>query len=241
MPPAPPPAPPAKRDGNFLTQQLGPFPLWVWVLGAAGVAFVLHKRASTGTAAAGTGTGVDPSTGLTTVPVPTTLASLGPSRPTDNPGWAAGAFAALTGRGFDPLAAQNAISDYLAGNPLTSVEQGLIDQALGLVGPPPNGAMSTGYQLPTFNPPAGPTAGNPPLAPIGALAPAGPALPAPAPAPVALLTPFTQPADTAPAAPGLGYQGGTTGVGYTGAAGTIAGRYPAAPAGPWGFTTAWGR
>lgn len=137
--PATPPGKPPAKSGR-----IGPFPLWVWIVGVGGVAlFFYHQRSAGGQAQTQTplvgGVVTDPNTGF---PVdPTT----GLPYITSQPGsvsqtldqWIKLAAAALTNAGVAPGSANSALYDYSQGNPLSPDEANIVNKALGLVGFPP--------------------------------------------------------------------------------------------------------
>lgn len=174
------PEPASAPSTNPATRKIGPFPLWVWIVGVGGVALVLYrKRAAAGQPQAQLptpiGGAVDPATGLPTDPV--TGLPFNTSQPstvnmtlTD---WVAHAFKALTGAGVSPALANKALYDYAQGNSLSDPEAGAINKALGLVGMPPvtlpffgNIPTSGGTPGGTQKPPPVPTSGGRRILPI---------------------------------------------------------------------------
>jgi hypothetical protein len=94
-----------------------------------------------------------------------------------NGAWEAAVVAWLTSQGNSPLTVQQAVEDYLNGNPLTSAEQALVNQAIAHYGIPPEGTAPLGSNAPPVDstPPADSTpppdttpppvfnGGNPPI------------------------------------------------------------------------------
>jgi hypothetical protein len=138
-------------------KKLGPLPMGVWILAiGGGLTLTYYMRrsnpADTGTAAAdtstapdtgGTGTGSwpygfpngvgqtgDSSTGTGSDPTTSTL-------PVTNEEWQRRAVQILVGRGYEPTAVDRAVSAYLGGEPLTTVQRAIINEAIILIGPPP--------------------------------------------------------------------------------------------------------
>lgn len=135
--------------GSELKSKAGPLPVWVWgvLIGGVLVGYMYWHKSRTATAPTSvdvSGTGVDDA--LSTGDAGTTTAgSVGtPSEATtsglsSNQTWEAQALTQLTGSGATPLAAQQALENYLSGASLSGDEQTLINQALGSLGLPPEG------------------------------------------------------------------------------------------------------
>jgi hypothetical protein len=187
------PNPPEDNSGgNFLTNKMGPLPMWGWiavVIGTVVLYKIIKGRSSSGTGgtvAAGNnaaslfgssgfstnsaGQLVDNATGdiLGQSPLGTGGTSGGTATGSAAAAWFTSAQQTLFGLGYDSNAVDQALQDYAAGNSLPSNEYGIVEAAIKLVGQPP-----TGVGLPSeMQPPAPPT---PPSAP--ASPPVAPALP----------------------------------------------------------------
>lgn len=137
-------------DMEFLKKKAGPLTYGEWSLVGAGgiaIAYWYRKKTAAASATANAGNAYDP---LNNGSVPTAgsglgslLSSLGTtgSQYSSNSEWGNAAVNALTGAGVAPGTAEQAISDYLAGNVLTAAEQSLVSQAIGLIGSPPGGPL----------------------------------------------------------------------------------------------------
>jgi hypothetical protein len=148
--------------GNFLTNRVGPLPMWGWFVVVIGGFIVLKvirgRQTGTGSTVAGqnnaaslfgtegfstnsAGQLVDNATGDILGAVP------GGSNTTGNSGtgtisaaqWFANAQQTLFGLGFDSNAVDQALQDYAAGNQLPQNEYGIIEAAIRLTGNPPSG------------------------------------------------------------------------------------------------------
>lgn len=176
----------APAQGSGPTRKVGPFPIWIWIVGIGGIALVLRSRAKGQAAAPAPLTGgvtVDPNTGFPVDPLtgmPFTGTAANTTAPTLQD-WIGKAYGALTAQGVSPALANKALYDYSSGNALDTAESGAINKALGAVGMPPitlpffgtipsNGGQPT----PTPKPPPVPptphhTVNAPKVTPIGAL------------------------------------------------------------------------
>jgi hypothetical protein len=92
---------------------------------------------------------------------------------TTNAEWAQQAEADLSGIGVDPVALSAALGHYLTGSPLSTAEQGLVDQARAEEGDPPV-AGAGGYPPAMHSTPTGSGSGNGTPPPGGTPPPAGP-------------------------------------------------------------------
>lgn len=124
---------------NILTKQVGPLPVGAWgvvIVGALGMAYMFNKGQSATPdesllAEPGVGVGggqfvYDPPTSVT------------PETPeATNIVWQGKAWSYLISKGHNPSQVGTALSKYLSGESLSSVEQGLVDQALLAIGVPP--------------------------------------------------------------------------------------------------------
>jgi hypothetical protein len=182
-------APAAGGKGSlaFLTQKVGPLPLWTWL--AAGGAlwwYFQRKQAASASAVpnqqtdpAGNIGSIDPATGYV-YGTPEDLAALaannagtgggsagqnattGAQTYADNNTWGIAAVNYLVGKGINGTEANQAIQNYLTSQPLTSAQQGDVNLAIQWLGAPPSlpGPVSgTGGGTPP--PPPPPPAGKP--------------------------------------------------------------------------------
>lgn len=150
-----------------LGQMLGPLPLGAWVGvagGGVGLAYVARRKGGGG------GGGDDDEVVAPLVPVfpatPTTAGptALSPSVPEvagtpigNNSEWIAAGVRALASRGFAPYTTQQCLARYLEG-----VIQGgdcvaIVDQAIGAIGPPPDGAPVNQTPIVASAPPTPPS------------------------------------------------------------------------------------
>ncbi len=194
---------------SLAQRKVGPFALWVWlVVAAAGIALGLAvsrraARGNGGTDAPGpesSSTGQEGAAvltpraaGMVGYAPPPSGALVPPSQtssggPTTNRQWSQQAARALTARGAGGVAVEQALAAYLAGSTITTDQRALIDEAISLVGPPPEGSPRvtiapppTAPTTPTTPPPVVTEPVQPPPTPPPVLAPA----PAPVVAPVA--------------------------------------------------------
>lgn len=166
----------AKAGGNFLTHKVGPLPVGIWMLAAAGIYWYLKKKnaaaASTGPTAvtpAGTvgttggigssdssgtggGSGGDTgSSGSTTV-----------GQYQTNDAWGRAAVNYLVSIGEDPTVANSAVTQFLASQNLTADQQAMINLAVQALGAPPNLPQPGTAPPPVNNPPGTVYAANPP-------------------------------------------------------------------------------
>lgn len=192
------PNPPDNSDsggGNFLTNRVGPLPMWGWivvVVGAVVVWKIIKDRQNASASGSGTVAGqnnaaslfgtegfstnsagqlVDNATGdiLGNSPLGTGGTGGTGSGTTSASQWFATAQQTLFNLGYDSNAVDQALQDFAAGNQLPQNEYGIIEAAIKLTGNPP-----TGVGLPELLPQ--PTGGG------GGSAPPPPAPPAVAPA-----------------------------------------------------------
>ncbi len=134
----PAPAPPARTSSSGVaSKRIGPFPLWIWVVGAGGVALYFYRRNNAGGSPASlpgntgttTGGGVDGGLGLSP-------AAPAVEQPTVND-WAQKALAALVHLGVNPGRANDAIYRYIQGGQLNAIQSNIVSRAIQLVGYPP--------------------------------------------------------------------------------------------------------
>lgn len=184
---------------NPLTKQFRGRPMWVWALVAVGGVLlgrliVSRRAASSDVPAVDTSSAtnanlpaISPARLAAVTPVPASQAPT--AGPATNDQWSRVAAAMLVGAGnIDPVAAEQALSRYLSGRDITPEERGIINKAIQLAGPPPEGSPVVDIINPVpMVPPmsAGiPVNVTPAVEPGPAPVPASPA-PTPAPAPVA--------------------------------------------------------
>ncbi len=158
-----------KDSTAFLTQKVGPLPLWMW-LAAGGALWWYFKSKQTATAAAanqqtdpaGNVGSIDPATGYV-YGTPEdqaaiaasnagsgggsagTNATTGAQTYADNNTWGIAAVNYLVGLGIDAVTANQAVQSYLSSQPLTTAQQGDVNLAIGALGAPPSlpGPVST--------------------------------------------------------------------------------------------------
>lgn len=128
--------------GLDLQKKIGPFPLWVWVVGVGGGLFVLMRRGgpnfggstdedTTPRAVVYTGTGGSDGSGVSDPQLP--------NDPTieTNEDWFRAASEFLLATNRPPALIDSALRKYLAGQSVTANEQALINEAIRGVGPVP--------------------------------------------------------------------------------------------------------
>jgi LysM repeat protein len=185
----------AKHAGSFVTQKVGPLPLWVWGVAALGVWYYFQRQSSSSSAAtnaAATNQATDPAGNIGTIDpatgyvfgTPEDTAALASNNATDTTGtgtssggstpgttyatnnaWAEAAINYLVGLGIDPTTANEAIQQYLASQTLTPAQQGMVNEAIIALGPPPDlpGPIGTPPTPIVTSPPPGTVyATNPP-------------------------------------------------------------------------------
>ena len=162
------PTPPAspKGGGKGLKKNLGPLPVWAWgvILAIIIVVYIWlgQSRGATGgddTPAEDTGDATrDAIDGAFRIGGAYTGDNSGNGGKDDsadtNDAWSFRAVAALVSKGKLPLAAQQAIYLYLDGETLTAAQQALVDEAIKLIGAPPERPPTP--KLPTPPKPATP-------------------------------------------------------------------------------------
>lgn len=166
----------AKGAGNFLTEKVGPLPVWAW-MGAAGVIYLYLRKKNT---AAPTGpTAVTPSgTVGTTGGIGSsdmsggggggsggdtgTSGSTTAGQYATNDAWGRAAVNLLVGRGIDPTVANSAITQFLASQPLTTDQQADVNLAIQTLGAPPTLPQPGNAPPPVTTPPGTVYAANPP-------------------------------------------------------------------------------
>lgn len=161
------PAATAKNPLEILKQKVGPLPLGVWLIAGAAIWWYFQKQQSKGgsgsavpnqqTDPAGNIGSIDPATGYVYGTPEDTAALAANNAGTSSPGGSAGQNATtgaqtyadnntwgraavnyLVGLGIDPSTANQAITLYLASQPLTSAQQGDVNLAIQSLGAPPS-------------------------------------------------------------------------------------------------------
>ena len=154
-----------KSSFGFLSQKTGPFPLWMWIAGGIGVWYFLGR--GKGTPGSGTGAAnqqtdpagnigsIDPATGYVygtpedTAALAANNAGTGSDTGTgsgsttagqypDDATWGRAAVNYLVGIGVDPTQANQAITLYLASQPLSTTQQADVNSAIQALGAPPD-------------------------------------------------------------------------------------------------------
>jgi hypothetical protein len=74
---------------------------------------------------------------------------------TDNVSWKRAAETALIAKGYDPIAVDTALSNYINGNALDTQGNAIVSQSLLVVGPPPQAVPPPVHAPPTVIPPSG--------------------------------------------------------------------------------------
>jgi len=141
-----------------LTRKIGPLPLWAWVTIPA-VAYIGYRYWEASRNPPVASSGDSGATGYSDVASPTDLSGLsgggpsyssspspgtvttGPEGATSNASWADMVLSALTAGGTNPTAANNALTSYLNGIPLTNSQAGIINGVIGTYGAPPEGLI----------------------------------------------------------------------------------------------------
>lgn len=163
----------ADQNLEFLTNKVGPLPLWVWLLAGGGIWWYFQSsqtKTTTGSASAvpnqqtdpaGNIGSIDPATGYVYgTPEDTaalaannagngggsagTNATTGAQKYADNNAWGIAAVNYLVGLGIDATTANEAIQQYLASQVLTTAQQGDVNLAIQALGPPPSLPGPTG-------------------------------------------------------------------------------------------------
>lgn len=161
------PAAAAKNPLEVLKQKVGPLPLGVWLIAGAAIWWYFQRQQSaSGSAApnqqtdpAGNIGSIDPATGYVYGTPEDTAALAANNAGTSSPGgggsggqnattgaqtyadnntWGIAAVNYLVGLGIDPTTANQAITLYLASQPLTSAQQGDVNLAIQSLGAPPS-------------------------------------------------------------------------------------------------------
>lgn len=153
-----------------LNKQVGPLPLWGWgvaLAGGLGLAF-LGRRALSSSSSSDTPAppSVDPGLPASdprgaVVLNGGTLVDATPAGPTTNDEWRALVTRRLVSEGMGALATDTALGRYLAGMTLDTQQRNIVDRALALFGPPPDGAPVT------------PAPSTPPVTPVPEPTPPG--------------------------------------------------------------------
>jgi hypothetical protein len=114
--------------------------------------------------------------------------------PLNNKEWSDRAFDVLRARGYDSVAAIEALRKFLAGDPLTSGEEAMIGIALDKLGPPPEGAPAISRASTQSSGAPAPQPAPSQVIPTPVPVPVPTPVPVPAPAPVIPTTPAPAPA-----------------------------------------------
>lgn len=121
-----------------LQTDVGPLPLWGWLVAGAvgvGVGVVIRRRSGGGSDAAPASVfGAATPIGLPNA----AAAAVEPTGPTNNVAWRSQALTGLVANGANPTAADSALSKYLNGDDLTGDDRQLIDEALRTYNLPPS-------------------------------------------------------------------------------------------------------
>lgn len=179
------PAGKGKTDLGFLTRKVGPLPLGVWIVAAAGIWWWTRRGSGTGAATdpAGNVGVIDPATGYVYGSPQDTAALSGQigggsgggggsagggsgsttaGQYADNNAWSRAAVNYLVGIGVDPTQANEAIQSFLSSAPLTSAQQADVNLAIQALGPPPTLPGPVGSPGgPVVTPPGGGAGGTP--------------------------------------------------------------------------------
>lgn len=173
-----------------LGKKIGPLPLGVWLLIAAGIFYYVYKKNNAGTSAA-SGNQTDPagnvgtinpatgyvagsqedqaalssgSSGLGTgTDTGTTGGSTVAGQYADNNAWAVAAINYLVSIGVDAVSANTAITQFLSSQTLTTAQQADVNLVIQRLGAPPSPPEPGGSTTPIVTPPSSATyAANPP-------------------------------------------------------------------------------
>lgn len=159
-----------------LGKKIGPLPLGVWLLIAAGIFYYVSKRNSTGgggqTDPAGNTGSINPATGYVYGSAEDQAAagagssSLGTSATSgsggstvagsyaDNEAWAVAAINYLVGIGVDATSANTAITQFLGSQQLSATQQADVNLAIQRLGAPPSPPQPGGSTAPIVTPPS---------------------------------------------------------------------------------------
>lgn len=175
---------------DALGKKLGPLPVAVWLVAAVAIWWFVKQRQGTSAATTATGGGqtdpagnvgaINPATGYVygtpedQAAVSANSANGGTTSGTggstvagaypDNLTWASAAINYLVGIGIDPTAANSAIEQFLASQPLTTQQQADVNSAIQRLGAPPDPPAPGTSPTPIVSPPSTGTvyATNPP-------------------------------------------------------------------------------
>ena len=152
-------------ETDILHKDVMGFPIWVVAILGVGVFFVVKKFTSSGSnsgvtlvsSGAGAGgvgavSGANPTTSGGNTPTVSTSASA----PTGLETWLAAAQSALQQAGYDAQSANQALQDYIAGNPLPQGEYAIVNAANKLAGAAPGLGSPTVQTTSTGTPPSTP-------------------------------------------------------------------------------------
>lgn len=146
-----------------LQRQVGPLPLWAWLLavgGGVGLAYVGRRSGVLGSSSRSTPAPVvvEPDlpasgrSGAIVLPGGTLVDDGGPATPSTNDEWRAAALRRLTSEGMGAFAVDQALGRYLQGLPLTAAQRNIVDRSLLVIGPPPDGAPVSPPDVPVDDP-----------------------------------------------------------------------------------------
>lgn len=181
-----------------LTAKVGPLPVWAWslagVVGLRGISWWRARQTPAAEPAAEPAAGTDtpasaypanydagvpaiaplnptPSTSTTTVSLPPTAPAY-----VDNDAWRRAAIDALIARGVPATEAVEAISAYLAGEPISGAQEAMVNTAANIIGQPPAPPATISRRDPVsyVRQPRRPVEPSPPTAPEPAGTPAQP-------------------------------------------------------------------
>jgi LysM repeat protein len=139
------------NPANAFTKKIGPLPGWVWVVGIAGIAWVIYLRKQKSTAVSAVTTapvGADSVFPVTYGDAPGTgtfdgVQNAGPkgTSNTTNASWAKMVTDALITAGGNPTEVSNAITRWLSGESLNTTQQAIVNNVQRQYGTPPNGVL----------------------------------------------------------------------------------------------------
>lgn len=162
---------------EIVGRKVAGLPLWAWAAGAGALVLVINRRRNAAPAtdtATDTATGPTydtsmPSTGgtapsSTVTPQSQTQPNETPYRYSDNQEWRTAAFRALTARGYDAVAVDQALTTYLSSSALSQTQAAMIGVVLTVIGPTPQPVTLIVSPAPTPPASSGPGITNPPAA-----------------------------------------------------------------------------
>ncbi len=160
------PSPDVKAGGSgALGKQMGPLPLWGWiaVLAASGGIIIMRRKKTAKATATATPDSVtyaqqaqQPTVGNMLNNPGAPIVTGGTPKPVTNDDWRSQAVTTLIAKGYSPLTIDTAMANYLAGQPLSTQQQALIDMALASLGVPPTPPPAAQMAPPTVTQPPEP-------------------------------------------------------------------------------------